>query len=249
MNPKVLIRGFIVIATLIAAGYLLRALESGVLLDASWIDTAVRGHGVKGDIIFIAAVTIATAVGLPRQAISFLGGYGFGFLAGTGLALAGSILGCLLAFYYARFVGRAFVTARYPDKVRKIDSFLHDHTFTMTLIVRLLPVGSNAVTNLAAGVSSVRSRPFLSGSALGYLPQTMIFALMGSGIAIDPTLRIGVGVVLFVTSSLLGVYLYRKLRHGKKLDDAVDSEIGGDALAPPLNEGRGPLDASGERQK
>lgn len=249
MNPKVLIRGFVVIATLLAAGYLLRALESGAVLDAGWIDTAIRGHGIKGDLVFIAAVALATAVGMPRQVVSFLGGYGFGFLSGSGLALTGSIMGCMLAFYYARFVGRAFVASRYPDKVRRIDAFLHEHTFTMTLIVRLLPVGSNAVTNLAAGVSSVRARPFLSGSAIGYLPQTVIFALMGSGIAIDPTLRIGVGVVLFVASSVLGVYLYRNLRRGKKLGNAVDSEVIGDTPRPSSNEGGSSLDVSGERKK
>jgi uncharacterized membrane protein YdjX (TVP38/TMEM64 family) len=66
--------------------------------------------------------------------------------------------------------------------------------------------------------------PFFTGSALGYIPQTLIFALIGSGINLDPTLRISVGVALFILSGVLGVYLYRRYRHGKTLDD-VDEKL------------------------
>ena len=52
----------------------------------------------------------------------------------------------------------------------------------MTLLIRLLPVGNNFATSLAAGVSRVPARPFLLGSLLGYMPQTMVFALAGSGV-------------------------------------------------------------------
>ena len=68
--------------------------------------------------------------------------------------------------------------------MRKFDEFVGLHPFQMTMIVRLLPVGSNVLTNLIAGVSRVRPVPFFAGSAVGYLPQTLAFALVGSGVPI-----------------------------------------------------------------
>lgn len=99
----------------------------------------------------------------------------------------------------------------------RINSFLHDNTFSTAVMIRLLPVGNNLVTNLVAGIANVRALPFLLGSALGYWPQTAVFALIGSGISLDPIFRIGLGVVLLVISGALGGHLYRHTRKGWNL--------------------------------
>jgi len=226
MTPRVLLRGFILIASLVLLGYALNVSGLGSSIDQGWIDADIRGQGISGEVLFIAIGILFTGVGLPRQVICFLGGYAFGFSQGTALGLLATTLGCLAAFAYARILGRDFVASRFPRRVRKIDAFLRDNPLTMTLLIRLLPVGSNLVTNLAAGVSGVRGVPFIVGSALGYVPQTIIFALIGSGIALDPELRIGVSVLLFVVSSAMGAYLYRKHRHGKSFDDNVEQQLG-----------------------
>jgi uncharacterized membrane protein YdjX (TVP38/TMEM64 family) len=94
-------------------------------------------------------------------------------------------------------------------------------------------VGSNLVTTLVAGVSSARALPFIIGSALGYIPQTVVFALAGSGVNLDPTRRIGLAVLLFVISGVIGVMLYRKYRHGRNITDEVERELQLDTDAPP----------------
>ena len=226
MTPRLWLRGFILIGSLVALGYALKVSGLGSSIDEGWIDTEIRGRGITGEMLFVAVGFLFTAAGLPRQMICFLGGYAFGFSLGTALGLLATTLGCIAAFSYARILGRDFVASRFPVRVRKIDDFLRDNPLTMTLLIRLLPVGSNLVTNLAAGVSGVRGMPFVAGSALGYLPQTIIFALIGSGIALDPELRIGVSVLLFVISGVMGVYLYRRYRHGKSFDDNVERELG-----------------------
>jgi len=173
-----------------------------------------------------ASGAVSTGLGLPRQLIAFLGGYAFGFAEGTALALAATVFGCIAAFTYARLLGRDFVAARFPNRVRKIDDFLKGNPFSMTLLIRLLPAGSNFVTNLAAGVSGVGGTAFILGSAIGYIPQTAVFTLIGSGIAIDTTLRVGISVVLFVISGIIGVHLYRKHRHGKSFDETIERQLG-----------------------
>jgi uncharacterized membrane protein YdjX (TVP38/TMEM64 family) len=225
MSAKALLRSSALFATLVLVAGLMTATDLGAMFDEAWIDAYVRGQGVNGWLVFIAAGLVFTALGLPRQLVAFMGGYAFGLATGTGLALVAVTLGCIVAFHYARFVGRDFVAHRFPSKVRRIDQFLSENPLSMTLLIRFLPLGSNLATNLAAGVSSVRAAPFVTGSMIGYLPQTVVFALVGSGVGIDAWFRIGLGGVLLAVSGMMGVSLYRRHRHGLSFDDEVDRQL------------------------
>lgn len=224
LNPRILLPGLVVIAILVGFGYLLKT-GLGGLIDEAWIDAYVRDQGVRGPLLFLLIAALATAVGLPRQLVSFLGGYAFGFAAGCLLALAACTGGCVISFHAARLLGRRFLSARFPDRIRKADDFLKENPFTMALLIRLLPLGNNLATSLAAGVSSVGGPRFIAGSALGYIPQTVVFALLGSGINLEPGMRIASSVVLFVLSAGLGVHLYRKYHHDKSMDEAIDARL------------------------
>ena len=219
---ETILRGIGLIAVLAAIGLTLQSGGLGGIFNQEWVDANVRGAGMTGELFFLVGAGLFVAVGLPRQIVSFLGGYAFGLGLGTVLALAATGIGCILSFTFARFMGREFVAQRFPGRLKKADDFLKDNTFAMALLIRLLPLGSNFVTNLVAGVSSASAVGFVAGSVLGYIPQTVIFALLGSGITLDPALRITLSVLLFVVSAALGVYLYRRYRHGKELNGGLE---------------------------
>jgi uncharacterized membrane protein YdjX (TVP38/TMEM64 family) len=216
-------------------GYLFKTSDLGNSVNEAWIDARVRGHGVNGALLFLLMGGLFTAIGLPRQIIAFLGGYAFSVGLGTLLGALAALLGCMLSFAYARFFGKGLLRARLGERAGRFDRFIHDHPFSMTVLIRLLPVGSNLLTNLAAGISSIRSVHFFSGTLLGYLPQTLVFALVGSGVHIAPTLKIALAIALFVISGALGAYLYHRFRHGQSLDPQIDvalDEIEPSALEP-----------------
>jgi len=212
-SPRAMAKGLFLIASLAALGFLASHGYLADMLSEQWIDTEVRGRGWNGDLLFLGVGALATALGFPRQGVAFLGGYAYGLVVGTALAALATIIGCVLAFFFARWLGRGLIQRRFPGRIRKVDAFLKQHPFSMALLIRLLPVGNNALTNLIAGVSSVRGLPFFAGSGVGYLPQTLVFALAGSGVNFDPALRLPLAGGLFVVSSLLGVWLYRH-HHG-----------------------------------
>ena len=225
MRLKTYLPGLVFLATLIAIGYVL---ESGLLQDIlskSWIDGQVRGKGITGELLFVAVGGVVTALAVPRHVVSFLGGYAFGLVLGTALALAATELGCVLTFFYARLVARPLVSARLGARVRRIEDFLAANPFSMTLLIRLLPVGNNFATSLAAGVSRVPAWPFLLGSLLGYLPQTVVFTLAGSGIEMGGGPRVALAVLFFIVSGAIGIWLYRHYRHGKSLGEDVEKSI------------------------
>ena len=225
MKPRVLVSGLALLATLVAIGWVIDSGVFGDVLDPAWIDTEVRGKGVGGEILFLCVAGVATAVALPRHVVSFLGGYAFGVLSGVLLALVGTVIGCVVTFFYARVVGRPLVSARLGARVQRVEDFLAAHPFWMTVLIRLLPVGNNFATNLAAGVSRVPAIPFFLGSALGYVPQTLVFALAGSGVEVGAAWRIGIAVALFLVSGVIGAWLYRRYRHGKTLGAEVDEAL------------------------
>ena len=229
MKFKTYLPGLIFLATLIAVGYVL---EEGLLqqmLSEAWIDEQVRGKGMSGELLFLAVGGLVTAVAIPRHIVSFLGGYAFGALLGTALAVLATEIGCVIVFFYGRFVGRPLVSERMSEKmrarVRRVEDFLSSNPFSMTLLVRLLPMGNNFATSLAAGVSRVPAPPFLLGSLVGYLPQTFVFALAGSGIEVGARSRLVIAVVFFVVSGAIGIWLYRRYRHGKTLGEDVEKSI------------------------
>lgn len=213
MHPyRRLLKGLLLIAVLVGIGWLLQSGTLGLLPDEAWIDARVRHQGVAGQLLFIGFAALFASLGLPRQVVAFLGGYAFGLVGGTLFALLAVVLACVMSVAYGRAARHFLGVSGVPEKFRHIAGFVHEHTFTTTLVIRLLPAGSNLLLNLAAGLGGVRVWPFLAGSAVGYVPQTVIFALVGSGMTVDPAMRIGVGVVLFVISGVLGMQLYRRYR-------------------------------------
>ena len=227
MTYGALLKGSVVLVSLVCAGFLIKFLQLDAGFSEAWIDSDIRNSGIQGEFLFVLVGGLFAAVGLPRQGVSFLAGYAFGFVEGTLLGLAATATGCVMAFLYARLLGRNFVKARFASRIKRVDDFLYDNPFTMTLLIRFLPIGSNLVTNLAAGVSSVSAFAFVAGSVVGYVPQTAIFALLGSGVHVDDKVMLGLGVIGFVISGVLGIYLYRKYRHGKSIGERMDRQIGG----------------------
>lgn len=225
MKLRTYLPGLVFLATLVAIGYVVESGLLGGLLSEDWIDREVRGKGISGELLYVAVSAVATALAVPRHIVSFLGGYGFGLGLGTALALLATEIGCVLVFFYGRVVGRPLVSARLGARVRRIEDFLAANPFAMTLLVRLLPAGNNFATSLAAGVSRVPARPFLLGSLFGYIPLTFVFALAGSGVEAGATVRVAAAVLCFVISGAIGIWLYRRYRHGKSLGEEVEESI------------------------
>lgn len=191
-------------------------LVSGWALTSLGLGDAVRQAGNHGPAVFAGFAAMACALGVPRQVVAYAGGLAFGFWEGSCLGLLAMVMGCLANFVGSRFAARdrvqAWLDRGQGRQLQRFDRFLSANAFTATLTLRLLPVGSNLVTNVMAGVSGVRAVPFVIASALGYIPQTVVFALLGGGVLEGVWVNIALGIALFGVSSLLGLVLLRRSR-------------------------------------
>jgi uncharacterized membrane protein YdjX (TVP38/TMEM64 family) len=195
---------------LVIAGVVLKTLAGGV--KGGFLQHSVMGHGLQGEMVFVAAGALLCAAGLPRQAVAFAGGYAFGLKLGLALAMVAQTTGCVIDFFWARAFARDWVRGRLGSRLAWLDRKLGSQPFTASLTLRLLPVGNNVVLNLLAGLSSVRPLPFFLASVLGYLPQTLVFGLLGSGVQVSHTTQIALGIALFIASAALGVVLMQRSR-------------------------------------
>ncbi len=187
-------------------------LLAGLAVRSGWGRPALDAPAQAGPAAFVLIAAAACAVGVPRQVVAYAAGLGFGTWAGCALALLAEVVGCAADFLWARLIARDWAAARMSGRLAKLDGQLSRHPFGMTLTLRLLPVGSNILLNLLAGVSAVALGPFLLASAIGYLPQTMVFALLGGGVRVDATQQMLLAGGLFVLASALGLWLMRRMR-------------------------------------
>jgi uncharacterized membrane protein YdjX (TVP38/TMEM64 family) len=225
---KPVLKGLAMLAIFGGLIFLARRLGlEGHLTDRQWLLEQVQGHGATGVLLFLGITTLASALGVPRQLPSFLGGYAFGWFWGTLLATFGISLACALDFSVARYLGRDFVLARFGKRAARLDAFLRTGPFRTSLAIRLLPVGHNLLTSMAAGVTSIPARYFILGSAVGYIPQNLVFAIFGDGVgaesATGKAISIGVSVALLAASAWLGMSVYRAFkREGMDLEETQE---------------------------
>ncbi len=190
--------------------------DIGKTLDKAWMDNFVKDKGLQGIAIYVGLVTTLTAMGIPRQACAVLGGYIFGLWLGTLLVTIGTAFSCCLCFCYARFLGQKWIQEKYGHKMQKFTDFMCQSPFTLTLIVRIIPLGSNFLTNFLAGISPIPAYAFLGGSTLGFSIQNFIFAGMGSGLHMQGQTQFFISAALYVISLSLGYWIYRQYKqYGK----------------------------------
>ncbi len=206
---------------LVTAGVVLRQL--GGVPGTAWVDRSIRDEGLWGEFVFVMVGATLTGAGLPRQGIAFLGGYAFGTVLGTALGLLAQTLGCLGAYGFARLLGREWtrqrLAGRFGKRLRPLHDILAGSPFEATLALRMLPVGSNIALNLLAGMAGIRAWPFLAASALGYLPQTVIFALLGKGVRVDGAWQLGIAGLLLAGSLALGLWLLQRHRAARAMEE------------------------------
>lgn len=165
---------------------------------------------VLGALLFASLLTTAMAIGLPRQFAALSAGFLFGAGYGMLLATFSAIFACLLTLLLARKLLANIVQQYYPQPLAKVSRFFSHNTFLKALIIRLLPAGSNFLTNVLAGTARTPIKPYLLGSSIGFIPQMTIFSLMGAGLQVDGQQQLIISLILLVIAIILTVYLYQK---------------------------------------
>lgn len=188
--------------------------------DRAWLTHFVESASPWLLCLAVGGVIAMLSIGLPRQIVSFVCGMLLGTVAGTALALLLTVLACVVTYGLGRAGLQLLARQSKRGKMRRFGHWMRQQTFSKVLFIRLLPVGSNVLTNLIAGACRVPARQFVAASAVGYIPQTLIFALAGKGIAISSAFQTITSGVLLLLSGFLGIWIARN-RHD--ISDEVEN--------------------------
>ncbi len=99
--------------------------------------------------------------------------------SGIVLTVAGASVGAAAAFALARSVAHERLRRRAGPRTNRVDAWLAERGFLAVLYLRLVPAVPFNALNYAAGLSSVRFAEYLAGTALGIVPGTVAFVLLG----------------------------------------------------------------------
>lgn len=165
---------------------------------------------MAGMLVFVVTGTLATSVGLPRQLLAFIAGLAYGVGVGLVLSLFAALAGCTLTLVVSRRWLQRIIRHRFSSVIDSLEKLIQRDAFLKILVLRIQPLGTNMLTNLCAGLTSIRISTFLLASAIGYVPQMFVFVLTGTGVRVGSNTQLMLSVALLVLSLVLGGVLYRR---------------------------------------
>ena len=148
--------------------------------DIAAMRSRVDAAGVWGPALFFALYTGLALIPCPKALLTAAGGALFGLWAGAGLALAAALVGAIISFGVGRLLGREAVDRLIRGRLARVDALLSDHGLSAVLVVRLVPLVPFIAINYASGLSGVRFRHYVLGSALGMVPGSLAYAALGA---------------------------------------------------------------------
>jgi uncharacterized membrane protein YdjX (TVP38/TMEM64 family) len=170
-------------------------------------------------IVFIAAYAIGCVVAMPASLFVISAGFIWGWLLGGAYAMVGGMLGAVISFFVARFVGEGLLD-RF-GKIGRIVAKQVDHAgFKSLLVARNIPGIPFAVLNYGAGVAGVRFRDYFFATLIGIAPSKFVFtycadALFNGTLSEgDVVRRLAVVCVLMLSMVLLPTLVKRLAKRG-----------------------------------
>jgi uncharacterized membrane protein YdjX (TVP38/TMEM64 family) len=175
-------------SSLAARSALLLAVLVGLVIAALTVDvpdvTVVRGwilsFGVLAPVAFVTTYALVVLTPVPKSVLTAVGGVAFGTSLGIPLVIAGATAGAVLAFGLARLLGRDAVERMARGRLDRVDATVDRHGVLAALVIRLVPVLPFTVLNYACGVTAMRLRHYVIGTAVGLVPGTSAMVVLGS---------------------------------------------------------------------
>ncbi|MEM6445963.1 MAG: TVP38/TMEM64 family protein [Cyanobacteria bacterium P01_D01_bin.123] len=149
-------------------------------IDATTLQGWVRATGLWAPLVYVAAYVIATLLVLPSTVLNLSGGALFGPWMGTLLTSGGAIVAAIVAFIFARTLGREAIARRLAGRWQAMDAEVRRGGVFYMFAVRLVPVMPYGLVNFAAGLTSISLKDYVVGTSLGTVPSVLPFVLLGS---------------------------------------------------------------------
>ena len=175
-----------------------------------WVD----GHGLWGRIIYVALGVIQVIVAMiPGEPLELLGGYAFGALEGTVLALAGIVIGSALVFGLVRKFGVRLVETFFDgDRIREFEFLKNPRkTKIIAFLLMMIPGTPKDFLSYFAGLTKLTLRQWLGIVSVARLPSVITSTVSGGAAGEANYLLAGIMLGITLVLSAAGVWYYRRI--------------------------------------
>lgn len=189
------------------------------LFDVDRLRSLTGEAGPAAPVVFVFTYAALTRFPLPKNVLSAVAGAVFGLAVGVALVWSAAVLGAVLAFVIARRVDATaldWATGRHRDRGHAL---LDRHGTQAVLWGRLVAVAPFTAVNYVAGMSSIRSRDYVLGTAVGILPGTVVYVAVGTFALARPDLLVWAGLALLLLL-VAGGAVARRLGRGVQPDQS-----------------------------
>lgn len=179
-------------------------------LFREWVDS----YGFWGKIAYAGLMALQVVIVLiPGEPLELAGGYAFGALEGTVLALSGFVIGSAAVFALVRRFGVKLVEVFFSqDKIRQME-FLRNprKTKVIAFIIMMIPGTPKALISYFAGLTRLTMAEWLKIVAIARIPSLIGSTIPGGAAGSENYVLAGVIMGFSLITSAVGVAYYRKI--------------------------------------
>lgn len=180
LSDKKLLLSFFKLFILLFVLFLLANLVSFFYTEPDRLLQLVEGARAFGPLIIIGLIILEVVLApVPGFVVMVAAGYLYGPWLGALYSYIGNVVGSLLAFFLAKHFGRPFVERIVSHRLLvRYDKFFASHRKSL-MFFYALPVVPVDILSFVCGLSSMAWRKFLLVIVVGFIPNTLILALVG----------------------------------------------------------------------
>lgn len=175
-----------------------------------WVD----GHGAWGRVFYVGIVALQVVVALiPGEPLELAGGYAFGAVEGTILALVGIVIGSAMVFGLVRRFGVKLVEVFFSrDKIESL-SFLKNpkKTRVIAFLLMMIPGTPKDFLSYFAGLTKLRLVEWLAIVTIARIPSVISSTISGGAVGSKDYLLAAVTMGLMLVLSGAGILYYRHI--------------------------------------
>ncbi|MDX8398138.1 MAG: TVP38/TMEM64 family protein [Mariprofundaceae bacterium] len=151
--------------------------------NRQYLSQYVLEHAVLASVSYIGIYILVVAFSLPGGLVMTLsGGFLFGALWGTAMAVFGATLGATILFLVAKTSLGDFLLAKAGDRIKKLQAGFDADVWSYMFILRIVPIFPFFLVNLAPAFLGVPLRVYVVATFFGIMPATFVYSLAGSGL-------------------------------------------------------------------
>jgi len=156
---------------------------SNLIINRAAMHEYVTNNFWTAAVAYAIIYVVATALLFPAASlITIAGGLVFGSVLATLLTEFGATTGATILFLAVRTSFGSFLSERAGPFLKKLSAGFNENAFSYLLFLRLVPAFPFWLVNVAPAFFNVRINTYVSATALGILPGTFAYALLGEGL-------------------------------------------------------------------